>query len=163
MVCIHCGAIPESLLESELFGHVKDAQIRLLRILQERTITRDASFSLARALVRIKGWEYHEIRQVATSVMVSFPEDPRTTGLLLRLIDMDSEAGDRFGAHLLYRYLNTPDFIHANPVIAAAAIPLSFFTNGHRVPDDLADASPLALTNMMLRSKNESVRTRECI
>jgi flagellar biosynthesis protein FlhF len=35
---------------------------------------------------------------------------------------------------------------------ASSTIPLAFFTNGHRVPEDIADASPLALTNMMLRA-----------
>ncbi len=72
MVCVHCGAIPDSLLESELFGHMKgaftgadrdrigkfeeanggtlfldeistmspEAQIRLLRVLQDRQVTR---------------------------------------------------------------------------------------------------------------------------
>ncbi len=72
MISVHCGAIPDSLLESELFGHVKgaftgavsdhqgkfeqadggtlfldeistmkpEAQIRLLRVLQTRTVTR---------------------------------------------------------------------------------------------------------------------------
>ena len=74
-VCLHAGAIPDTLLESELFGHVRgaftgaerdhvgkleqanggtlfldeistmkpDAQIRLLRVLQERKVTRVGS------------------------------------------------------------------------------------------------------------------------
>jgi DNA-binding NtrC family response regulator len=72
LVCLHCGAIPDTLLESELFGHVRgaftgaerdragrfeqahggtllldeistmkpEAQVKLLRVLQERRVTR---------------------------------------------------------------------------------------------------------------------------
>ncbi len=71
-VCVHCGAIPDTLLESELFGHIRgsftgadrdragkfeeadggtlfldeistmkpEAQVRLLRVLQDRQVTR---------------------------------------------------------------------------------------------------------------------------
>ena len=84
-VSVHCGAIPENLLESELFGHVKgaftgadrdrkgrfeeahggtlfldeistmkpDAQVRLLRVLQERRITRVGSSESRPVNVRI--------------------------------------------------------------------------------------------------------------
>jgi flagellar biosynthesis protein FlhF len=44
---------------------------------------------------------------------------------------------------------------------ATSEIPLAIFTHGHRVPDDIADASPLALTNMMLRTESVSVAGRE--
>ena len=84
-VTINCGAIPENLLESELFGHIKGAftgasatregkfqaanggtifldeigemplnlQVKLLRVLQERTITKVGATSSERVDIRV--------------------------------------------------------------------------------------------------------------
>jgi DNA-binding NtrC family response regulator len=84
-VCVHCGAIPDTLLESELFGHVRgaftgaerdhvgkfeqasggtlfldeistmkpEAQVRLLRVLQERKVTRIGSSDAKAVDVRV--------------------------------------------------------------------------------------------------------------
>jgi DNA-binding NtrC family response regulator len=85
LICVHCGCMPESLIESELFGHVRgaftgaerdrvgkfeqanrgtlfldeistmtpEAQVRLLRVLQERRITPVGSVESREVDVRV--------------------------------------------------------------------------------------------------------------
>ena len=45
--------------------------------------------------------------------------------------------------------------------LAETDIPLAFVTNGHRVPDDLEDATPRGLAAAMLRSADDGGRGRE--
>jgi two-component system response regulator AtoC len=133
LVCVHCGAIPHTLLEGELFGHVKgaftgadrdragkfehadggtllldeistmslDAQVRLLRVLQERSVTRLGCV---------------EPRAVDVRVIVATNENLR--GLI---------AAGRFRLDLYYRLSTFPIVLPALRERPADIVPLLMF------------------------------------
>ena len=94
-ICVHCGAIPETLLESELFGHRRgaftgadrdrvglfeqadggtlfldeigtmkpEAQIRLLRVLQEREVTPIGGSERRKVNVRVVAATHENLKE----------------------------------------------------------------------------------------------------
>lgn len=133
-VTINCGAIPESLLESELFGHVKGAftgahatregkfqsahkgtifldeigemplnlQVKLLRVLQERTITKVGSSQSEVVDIRVIAATNRDLEEAVEKN--EFREDLfyRLNVVMLRLPPLRERAGD---VVLIARYL----------------------------------------------------------
>jgi DNA-binding NtrC family response regulator len=157
LVCVHCGAIPDTLLESELFGHVKgaftgadrdrigkfeqadggtlfldeistmtlEAQVRLLRVLQERRVTR-----LGAA----------ESREVDVRVVVATNQD------LKAMMD----AG-RFRRDLYYRVSTFPILLPALRERPADIVPLATLF-AQRIADRLNLGAPKRLSAEALQA-----------
>ena len=133
-VTINCGAIPESLLESELFGHVKGAftgatatregkfqaahggtifldeigemplnlQVKLLRVLQEHTITKVGATNTERVDIRVVAATNRDLEQAVRTG--EFREDLfyRLNVVMMRLPPLRDRGGDIV---LIARYL----------------------------------------------------------
>jgi DNA-binding NtrC family response regulator len=119
-VAINCGALPETLLESELFGHVKGAftgavanKPGLFRAAEGGTVFLDEIGEITPALqVRLlRALQEHEVTPVGASVPVHF--DARIIAATNR--DLEKEvAENRFREDLFYR-LNVIE-IHLPPL-----------------------------------------------
>jgi DNA-binding NtrC family response regulator len=119
-VAINCGALPESLLESELFGHTKGAftgavaaKIGLLRAAEGGTIFLDEIGEINSAMqVRLlRAVQEHEVMPVGASAPVTF--DARIICATNRDLEREVSEG-RFREDLFYR-LNVIE-IHLPPL-----------------------------------------------
>jgi DNA-binding NtrC family response regulator len=119
-VAINCGALPETLLESELFGHTKGAftgatanKTGLLRSAEGGTIFLDEIGEVSQALqVRLlRAVQEHEVTPVGSSVSVAF--DARIICATNRDLEKEVSEG-RFREDLFYR-LNVIE-IHLPPL-----------------------------------------------
>jgi DNA-binding NtrC family response regulator len=119
-VAINCGALPESLLESELFGHTKGAftgatanKIGLLRAAEGGTIFLDEIGEISQALqVRLlRAVQEHEVTPVGATAPVAF--DARIICATNRDLEREVSEG-RFREDLFYR-LNVIE-IHLPPL-----------------------------------------------
>jgi DNA-binding NtrC family response regulator len=142
-IAINCGALPESLLESELFGHVKGAftgaianKQGLFRSAEGGTVFLDEIGEISQAMqVRLlRALQEHEVTPVGASVPVQF--DARIICATNR--DLEKEvAENRFREDLYYR-LNVIE-VHLPPLRERREdVPLlvrSFITNTARQQD----------------------------
>jgi DNA-binding NtrC family response regulator len=142
-IAINCGALPESLLESELFGHVKGAftgaianKQGLFRSAEGGTVFLDEIGEISQAMqVRLlRALQEHEVTPVGASVPVQF--DARIICATNR--DLEKEvAENRFREDLFYR-LNVIE-VHLPPLRERREdVPLlvrSFITNTARQQD----------------------------
>jgi DNA-binding NtrC family response regulator len=119
-VAINCGALPESLLESELFGHVKGAftgavsnKLGLFRSAEGGTVFLDEIGEITPAMqVRLlRAVQEHEVTPVGSSTPVSF--DARIICATNRDLEKEISEG-RFREDLFYR-LNVIE-IHLPPL-----------------------------------------------
>jgi DNA-binding NtrC family response regulator len=119
-IAINCGALPETLLESELFGHVKGAftgaignKLGLFRSAEGGTVFLDEIGEISQAMqVRLlRAVQEHEVTPVGTSSPISF--DARIICATNR--DLEKEVTEnRFREDLFYR-LNVIE-IHLPPL-----------------------------------------------
>lgn len=119
-VAINCGALPETLLESELFGHTKGAftgavgnKLGLFRSAEGGTIFLDevGEISAAMQVRLLRALQEHEVTPVGSSSAVSF--DARVICATNRDLEKDVAEG-RFREDLFYR-LNVIE-IHLPPL-----------------------------------------------
>jgi DNA-binding NtrC family response regulator len=119
-VAINCGALPETLLESELFGHTKGAftgavtnKLGLFRSAEGGTVLLDEVGEITPAMqVRLlRALQEHEVTPVGSSIPVSF--DARIICATNRDIEKEVTEG-RFREDLFYR-LNVIE-IHLPPL-----------------------------------------------
>lgn len=119
-VAINCGALPETLLESELFGHTKGAftgavgnKLGLFRSAEAGTILLDevGEISAAMQVRLLRALQEHEVTPVGSSSAVSF--DARVICATNRDLEKDVAEG-RFREDLFYR-LNVIE-IHLPPL-----------------------------------------------
>ncbi len=119
-VAINCGALPETLLESELFGHTKGAftgaiasKPGLLRSAEGGTILLDEVGEISSAMqVRLlRALQEHEVTPVGSSAPVAF--DARIICATNRDLEKEVAAG-RFREDLFYR-LNVIE-VHLPPL-----------------------------------------------
>ncbi len=119
-VAVNCGAIPETLLESELFGHTKGAftgaatnKLGLFRSAEGGTVFLDEVGEITPAMqVRLlRAIQEHEVTPLGSSLAVSF--DARIICATNRDLEKEVAAG-RFREDLFYR-LNVIE-IHLPPL-----------------------------------------------
>jgi DNA-binding NtrC family response regulator len=119
-VAINCGALPETLLESELFGHTKGAftgavaaKTGLLRAAEGGTVLLDeiGEVSAAMQVRLLRAVQEHEVTPVGATAPVAF--DARIICATNRDLEKEVSAG-RFREDLFYR-LNVIE-IHLPPI-----------------------------------------------
>jgi transcriptional regulator with PAS, ATPase and Fis domain len=119
-VAVNCGALPESLLESELFGHIKGAftgainnKPGLFRSGEGGTVFLDevAEITPAMQVRLLRALQEHEVTPVGASLPVSF--DARIIAATNRDLEREVSEG-RFREDLFYR-LNVIE-IHLPPL-----------------------------------------------
>jgi DNA-binding NtrC family response regulator len=119
-LAVNCGALPESLLESELFGHTKGAftgavgaKLGLFRSAEGGTVFLDEIGEVSQSLqVRLlRALQEHEVTPVGASVPVKF--DARIIAATNRDLEVEIKEG-RFREDLYYR-LNVIE-IHLPPL-----------------------------------------------
>ncbi|MEA2173558.1 MAG: hypothetical protein QOD00_1150 [Blastocatellia bacterium] len=148
-VAINCGALPETLLESELFGHTKGAftgavtnKLGLFRSAEGGTVLLDEVGEITPAMqVRLlRALQEHEVTPVGSSVPVSF--DARIICATNRDIEKEVTEG-RFREDLFYR-LNVIE-IHLPPL------------------RERREDIPLLVRNFITRTAHEQAREEKAI
>jgi DNA-binding NtrC family response regulator len=148
-VAINCGALPETLLESELFGHTKGAftgavtnKLGLFRSAEGGTVLLDEVGEITPAMqVRLlRALQEHEVTPVGSSAPVSF--DARIICATNRDIEREVAEG-RFREDLFYR-LNVIE-IHLPPL------------------RERREDIPLLVRNFITRTAHEQAREEKAI
>jgi DNA-binding NtrC family response regulator len=148
-VAINCGALPETLLESELFGHTKGAftgavtnKLGLFRSAEGGTVLLDEVGEITPAMqVRLlRALQEHEVTPVGSSAPVSF--DARIICATNRDIEKEVTEG-RFREDLFYR-LNVIE-IHLPPL------------------RERREDIPLLVRNFITRTAHEQAREEKAI